>query len=411
MKNTATPEPPQSATVQSKFEEIKKANQAAAQRLVELSSSSDDEDDDDEGVEVDNKDGKRGKILASTFTTYTDQTVFRGVFVAERKLRDRVPAQRGTASSQQVLSLWKDQDFLCDSKCPKTRSCQRHQCRRKCCPGNCPPCDQSCGRSLGCRNHKCPSGCHPVEVKCSCGSSVLSVPCGRERSTKPPRCKETCRQPCLRPRPRCTHTCPLPCHDLVTVKSQQVRLAGPWEQPSAPAFVQKALPCAPCAVPIPTACFGEHEGRFSCSQPCGRPLTCGNHTCSRECHLVTPGNKCEECAEPCLLPRPPGCSHRCSLRCHPSLCPPCGFMTKQRCYCRIIVLFIDCTKWTSADAKTKVELGSCNNQCPKEVCHPGVCEEKCQQKVKVRCPCKRIKKCDDACKDQKKKVSQVKSKG
>ncbi|XP_071058371.1 NF-X1-type zinc finger protein NFXL1-like, partial [Pseudochaenichthys georgianus] len=254
-----------------------------------------------------------------------------------------------------------------------------------CCPGNCPPCDQSCGRSLGCRNHKCPSGCHPgscypcpeqVEVKCSCGSSVLSVPCGRERSTKPPRCKETCRcppschhpsrephrchippcppcrQPCQRPRPRCTHTCPLPCHDLVTVKSQQVRLAGPWEQPSAPAFVQKALPCAPCAVPIPTACFGDHEvsavpchrqGRFSCSQPCGRPLTCGNHTCSRECHLVTPGNKCEQCAEPCLLPRPPGCSHRCSLRCHPSLCPPCGVMTKQRCYCRIIVLFIDCT--------------------------------------------------------------------
>ncbi|KAJ4918555.1 hypothetical protein JOQ06_000115, partial [Pogonophryne albipinna] len=55
MKNAATPEPPQSATVQSKFEEIKKANQAAAQRLVELN-------------------GKRGKILASTFTTYTDQT-------------------------------------------------------------------------------------------------------------------------------------------------------------------------------------------------------------------------------------------------------------------------------------------------------------------------------------------------
>ena len=30
----------------------------------------------------------------------------------------------------------------------------------QCCPGNCPPCDQSCGRTLGCRNHKCPSGCH-----------------------------------------------------------------------------------------------------------------------------------------------------------------------------------------------------------------------------------------------------------
>lgn len=61
--------------VQSKFEEIRKSNQAAAQRLVEshFSSSSSDEDDNsiDDG---DHKEGKRGKILASTFTTYTNQT-------------------------------------------------------------------------------------------------------------------------------------------------------------------------------------------------------------------------------------------------------------------------------------------------------------------------------------------------
>uniref|UniRef100_A0A8C2ZVF3 Nuclear transcription factor, X-box binding-like 1 n=1 Tax=Cyclopterus lumpus TaxID=8103 RepID=A0A8C2ZVF3_CYCLU len=332
-------------------------------------------------------------------------------------------------------------EYLCDSKCPKTRSCQRHQCRRKCCPGNCPPCDQSCGRTLGCRNHKCPSGCHQgscypcpeaVEVTCSCGTTVLSVPCGRERSTRPPRCKETCRHPpschhpsrethrchpgpcppcrlpCLLPLPRCSHTCPPPCHDQVLVKSQQV--AGPWEQPSEPAFVQKALPCPPCQVPIPTSCFGEHEvsavpchrrGRFSCQRPCGRPLTCGNHDCSRECHLVTDGNKCKVCEEGCSKPRPPGCPHPCSRPCHPGNCPTCSQMIRQRCHCKISLLYVECTKLTSADEQTKVELSSCNNQCPKElscghrckqVCHPGVCEEKCQQKVKLRCPCKRIKK-------------------
>lgn len=32
----------------------------------------------------------------------------------------------------------------------------------------------------------------------------------------------------------------------------QVQLAGPWEQPSEPAFIKKALPCPPCQVPIPT---------------------------------------------------------------------------------------------------------------------------------------------------------------
>nr|XP_043877062.1 NF-X1-type zinc finger protein NFXL1 isoform X1 [Solea senegalensis]XP_043877063.1 NF-X1-type zinc finger protein NFXL1 isoform X1 [Solea senegalensis]XP_043877064.1 NF-X1-type zinc finger protein NFXL1 isoform X1 [Solea senegalensis]XP_043877065.1 NF-X1-type zinc finger protein NFXL1 isoform X1 [Solea senegalensis] len=363
-------------------------------------------------------------------------------------------------------------EYLCDSKCPKTRSCQRHQCRRKCCPGNCPPCDQSCGRTLGCRNHKCPSVCHQgscypcpetVDVPCTCGKTALVVPCGRERNTKPPRCKETCRCPpschhpnrethrchpgpcppcrqtCLLQLPRCSHTCPQSCHDLVLVKSQQVQLAGPWEQPSEPAFVKKALPCPPCQVPIPTACFGEHEvspvpchrqGRFSCKRPCGRPLTCGNHNCSRECHLVTGGNKCEVCDEGCRKPRPPGCPHTCARPCHPGDCPSCSQMIRQRCHCKITMLYVECTKLTSADEKTKMQLSSCNNQCPKELscghrckqmCHPGVCEEKCQQRVKLRCPCKRIKKefpcsvstqtdvqCDDVCRDQQRKISQLK---
>lgn len=51
-----------------KFDEIKKANQAAAKKLVEdqLSSSSEDDDEDAEA--------KQGKILDKTFTIYTSQT-------------------------------------------------------------------------------------------------------------------------------------------------------------------------------------------------------------------------------------------------------------------------------------------------------------------------------------------------
>lgn len=70
--------------VQSKFEEIRKSNQAAAQRFMEgqISSSSEDDDDDDND-DNDNEDydtagdhdtGKKGRILASTFNTYTNQT-------------------------------------------------------------------------------------------------------------------------------------------------------------------------------------------------------------------------------------------------------------------------------------------------------------------------------------------------
>lgn len=56
--------------VQSKFEEIRRSNQAAAKRLVEshVSSSSSDEENDDAG------DRQRGKVLESTFTSYTSQT-------------------------------------------------------------------------------------------------------------------------------------------------------------------------------------------------------------------------------------------------------------------------------------------------------------------------------------------------
>ncbi|XP_071370685.1 NF-X1-type zinc finger protein NFXL1, partial [Centroberyx affinis] len=274
---------------------------------------------------------------------------------------------------------------------------------------------------------RCPASCHhPTRESHRCHPG----PC-------PP-----CRQPCLLALPRCSHRCPEPCHDLVLVRSQQVQLAGPWEQPSEPAFVKKALPCPPCQVPIPTSCFGEHEvspvpchrrGRFSCNRPCGRPLTCGNHSCTRDCHTVTDGNKsqCEVCEEGCVKPRPPGCPHPCPLPCHRGDCPPCGQMIRQRCHCKISMLYVECRKLTSADEQTKTELSSCNNQCPKElscghrckeVCHPGVCEEKCQQRVKVRCPCKRIKKefpcsrsreqqcvqCDNACRDQQKKASQLK---
>lgn len=54
---------------QKKFEEIKKANQAAAKKLVEEHFSSSSEEEGDEDFE-----GKRGEIVANTFITYTTQT-------------------------------------------------------------------------------------------------------------------------------------------------------------------------------------------------------------------------------------------------------------------------------------------------------------------------------------------------
>ena len=51
--------------------------------------------------------------------------------------------------------------------------------------------------------------------------------------------------------------------------------------------------CPPCLTLVEAQCFGGHvkhqqpcsqSHTFSCAQECGRPLDCGNHTCSKQCH-------------------------------------------------------------------------------------------------------------------------------
>ncbi|CAF5148153.1 unnamed protein product, partial [Rotaria magnacalcarata] len=84
------------------------------------------------------------------------------------------------------------------------RSCDKHPCKRKCCDGNCPPCQTVCGKTLNCRNHKCLSECHrgqcypcthKADVTCACGQTSVTVPCGCEKQTRKPRCNKLCLKP------------------------------------------------------------------------------------------------------------------------------------------------------------------------------------------------------------------------
>uniref|UniRef100_A0A2D4NM44 Uncharacterized protein n=1 Tax=Micrurus surinamensis TaxID=129470 RepID=A0A2D4NM44_MICSU len=107
-------------------------------------------------------------------------------------------------------------------------------------------------------------------------------------------------------------------------------------------------------------------------------------------------------------------------------------MIRIKCHCKLTSLYIECIKITNAEAKEKEELCSCKNQCPKElpcghrckeICHLGECCQNCNQKVKIRCPCKRLKKellcsevregrcyleCDAVCREMKQKASEIK---
>ena len=91
------------------------------------------------------------------------------------------------------------------------------------------------------------------EVSCNCKTSRTLVPCGMEKSTKPPKCKQKCKnppdchhesrsphschfgpcQPCkqiCQNKMACGHSCPKPCHDQVLVKVQDNKKATtPWE--------------------------------------------------------------------------------------------------------------------------------------------------------------------------------------
>lgn len=154
----------------------------------------------------------------------------------------------------------------------------------------------------------------------SCGNTSISVTCGREKKTKPPKCSYPCKfaskchhanahkchmsdcpvcvQPCLLANDvtGCEHPCPAKCHDAVKVAivDKNFKPAGPWDVQVEKFEIQK-LPHPPCAVKVPVDCLGGHENALwpcwnstpgSCGRICGRSLKCGNHVCEKLCHEV-----------------------------------------------------------------------------------------------------------------------------
>eukprot|EP00057_Strongylocentrotus_purpuratus_P031970 XP_786259.2 PREDICTED: NF-X1-type zinc finger protein NFXL1 [Strongylocentrotus purpuratus] len=345
------------------------------------------------------------------------------------------------------------EEYKCDHRCTNIKNCKKHQCKRRCCSGDCPPCEQQCNKYLPCGNHKCPSLCHPgrcfpcplmKDLKCFCGHTKMSVRCGREKTIKPPKCKQPCKIPpdCHHPvREKhtchfnkcppckkqcnntlsCGHTCPKKCHDAVVRKNVENKgPRAPWQP--APKTVINIVnePCPPCQYPIPTRCLGKHEisdlpcsrvAPFSCKRSCGRVLACTNHRCQYECHDVKgagedkskAGTNCEECEEGCSKERPEGCKHQCRLPCHSGPCPPCKKTNKMRCHCKSMALYVECNAWITSNDAGREELASCKGPCPRPLacshlcsksCHSGTCSDskECTYKVARRCPCKRRKR-------------------
>ena len=375
----------------------------------------------------------------------------------------RCSQSRGEKGRRKELPCTKE--YICETKCKKMRDCRRHACNRKCCIGDCPACEQPCNKQLSCKNHKCASRCHPSrcypcnetkEVSCYCGHSRFLVPCGMERSTKPPRCRNKCKAPTdchhasrvthschFGPCPgcrqvcekslKCGHNCLSPCHDNVKVKVEDTparkAAATPWElqKSGKPDIELKALDCPDCEVPVSVTCLGGHETTdwpcfkakpSSCGRNCGRKLPCGNHFCERSCHKVKnapnemdSGANCRKCESGCTRSRPEGCNHPCQRACHDDPCDTCLQLIRIRCHCELTQLYVECEKWIKPLSEEEREsLGCCKDQCPKLLscghrcfltCHSGKCgdESLCRKKCKIYCHCKRKKK-DILCKER-----------
>ncbi|TKR78235.1 hypothetical protein L596_019074 [Steinernema carpocapsae] len=213
--------------------------------------------------------------------------------------------------------------FLCERRCRKGMSCQKHKCQERCCIRDDHLCLQICGKTLECGLHTCDRLCHIgqcyrcleasfEEQYCMCGKTVRlpPVPCG---SPLP-----ICHELCSRPHP-CGHQQSHTCH------------ADPE--------------CPPCTYLVSKYCFGEHEIRnnipcyqnhVSCGNPCDKPLPCGVHKCKKACHKGECASPTDMCRQPCPGVRENECGHFCGLPCHGTeLCKPssCCQIMEIRCPC------------------------------------------------------------------------------
>uniref|UniRef100_A0A158PAX5 R3H domain-containing protein n=1 Tax=Angiostrongylus cantonensis TaxID=6313 RepID=A0A158PAX5_ANGCA len=227
-----------------------------------------------------------------------------------------------TLTCVEYLEFNCENEFLCAKRCRKRKSCGIHKCQELCCVQTEHICLQICNKRLSCGLHFCESICHAgqcprclnssfEEQFCHCGRTVRlpPVPCGSSL----PECSELCARP-----HRCSHPVTHRCH------SEQH--------------------CPPCTVLVEKMCYGNHEIRrnvpchidaVSCGRPCGKPLTCGAHYCSRNCHSGDCVKNGEKCTRSCMVLRRP-CEHPCALPCHGSnVCPEsdCQYLVNVTCEC------------------------------------------------------------------------------
>ncbi|AMD20523.1 HDL221Cp [Eremothecium sinecaudum] len=190
-------------------------------------------------------------------------------------------------------------------------------------------CEEECGRTLPCGIHKCKSICH--RGRCGPCTATIKGPikcyCGSEEAKKM-LCKNVDIISRTKSRKGKSWVASFACKNLTEVQydckehTYQNKCAPPSSQKLPCPYSPKLCRSCPCGK---TSLKG-FEPRKKCTDPiptctniCGKDLSCGKHKCPLKCHT-------SKCMDPCLFIEKSKCL--CEQK---SFCIPCQFKGPPRC--------------------------------------------------------------------------------
>lgn len=267
----------------------------------------------------------------------------------------------------------------CGNSCSRQRSACEHPCSLQCHPGPCPPCKITLQVVCGCPKAKRMDRRCSDDTSSSCGETCLRpLPCGNPDHL----CNETCHLgPCL------------PCNKREVVKCWCRKAERETTCGEIAPILHQDIGCGTVTAQA------ELKG-FTCDQVCGRPFSCGSHTCEKLCHppadspslcpyspelvITCPCGKTPivDVRTTCAAPIPTcnqtcmkelsGCDHLCRVRCHLGGCPPCVEEIQRSCRCGLTKKSMVCGSSTTTEilcTKPCPALRSCGrHQCNRLCC-------------------------------------------
>jgi hypothetical protein len=152
---------------------------------------------------------------------------------------------------------------------------------------------------------------------------------------------------------------------------------------------------------LPSNPSGQASGH-TCSRPCGKPLSCGRHSCDNPCHSgpcaecghvdytaplrcacgrtsmpppVRCGTTLPPCRYPCPIPRACGHNHAAWHTCHPDSfpCPPCAALTERLCSSGHEKRTVPCHISVITCSRPCGRALPCNDHLCTKPCHLGSC--------------------------------------